>query len=385
MDGFYCFYLAARLEAEHLIRKLARRPRLLVAQRLRRLLHRADHRRGPTHQDLHVRRRLRQALRDHVARHEAHAARPLRRWVVQHVVHPELAVLRRQAVEILAQQDILLIHIRVDQIHLGAIPAVPAPQDRLDDLQHRRDACAARDHPDVPAHVRRVDHGALGALDAHRVADPERVDVLRDAAGGVRLNHEVEVAAVDVVGGDGRVGARDLLLLAGDERRERDVLADREAEDVGFRGEPEAVAVTHRQHPPIRSGRDTGNAHGGIVRRLPLLRQREILERVRIQHAASDAQLLRHLHRRSLSLVRCLLRCGARQARAAREDAVKGPYRCAANGEGQEVRLQDEGDTDEGEGGNEREDLVCEGRHGAVRRKREGEQDLKRANDSLPA
>jgi hypothetical protein len=61
-----------------------------------------------------------------------------------------------------------------------------------------------------------------------------------DVAGRVRFDEEVEIALV-FVRGDGSVGSDDFLGLAGDGSGEGDVLADREAEDVGGVGELEAV------------------------------------------------------------------------------------------------------------------------------------------------
>lgn len=69
-----------------------------------------------------------------------------------------------------------------------------------------------------------------------------------DVAGRVGLDHEVEVARVDV-GGDRGVGADDLFPLDGagfgvldvEGGGEGDVLADGEAEDVGWGGQREAV------------------------------------------------------------------------------------------------------------------------------------------------
>ena len=78
----------------------------------------------------------------------------------------------------------------------------------------------------MPDHVGGIYHGALGAADLHSLADHEGSDVLADVAGGVRLDEEVEEAAV-LVGGDRSIGADDFLAVDGGS--EGDVLTDGEA------------------------------------------------------------------------------------------------------------------------------------------------------------
>ena len=133
-------------------------------------------------------------------------------------------------------------------------------------MQHGRDASAAGDHADALAHVGRVDHGALGALDAHGVADLELRDVLADVALRVGFDHEVEVAWVLFVGGDGRVAADNLFAV--DYGGERHVLADGEADDVGGVGQAEAV-------------------DGDVVGGRGLLRQGEVLVDIGFEDLAS--------------------------------------------------------------------------------------------------
>jgi hypothetical protein len=103
----------------------------------------------------------------------------------------------------------------------------------------------------VPHHVGCVDHGALGAFDFDGLADDEARHVLADVASWVGFDEQVEVAG-DLVAGDGRVGTDDLLFLYGagvlgvgdgEDRGDRDVLPDWEAEDRGWCREGEAVAA----------------------------------------------------------------------------------------------------------------------------------------------
>lgn len=69
--------------------------------------------------------------------------------------------------------------------------------------------------------------------------------MLGDVAGGVGFDQKVEVAGL-VVAGDGSVRADNLFgggVWLGEHCRDRDVLADGEAEDGGWGGEGETIAV----------------------------------------------------------------------------------------------------------------------------------------------
>lgn len=148
-------------------------------------------------------------------------------------MYAEALVLGGQLVEVLAQEDVLLGDVGKDEVDLGAVARGAATDDGLDDLQHGGDARAAGDHAEVADHVGRVHEGALGALDADRLADPESGHVLGDVALRVRLDEEIEVARL-LVARDGRVRADNLLLGAVgllESGADRDVLADGEAED----------------------------------------------------------------------------------------------------------------------------------------------------------
>lgn len=73
------------------------------------------------------------------------------------------------------------------------------------------------------------------------MADFEARDIFGDVTGGVGLNQERELALV-IVGGDGCIGAYDLLAV--DVGSDGDVLADGEAEDVVCAGEIKAITVS---------------------------------------------------------------------------------------------------------------------------------------------
>ena len=111
---------------------------------------------------------------DHIRGTETDAAIPLLGRVVQHVIHPEPIILRRQFIQIIFHEDILEIDIGKYQIHLRRIPSPiprPTPHHRPYDLQHRRDACAARDHSEMSNKSGRVHHGAFRAFDFQGLSD----------------------------------------------------------------------------------------------------------------------------------------------------------------------------------------------------------------------
>lgn len=206
-----------RLEAKHHVLKLADRPGLVVSQGLCGLLHSADHGRWTADQDLDILCRCREMLLnnnvssvcspsllkdrtylDHVSSHESNATLPSFWRVVEHVVHIELGVLIRELIDVLLEQNILLVHIGEDQVDLRLIALVPAPHNSTHNLQHGRNARPAGDHAKASHHVRRVDHRALGALDAHGVSDLESSEMPTDVARRVRLDQQVKVARRDI-------------------------------------------------------------------------------------------------------------------------------------------------------------------------------------------
>jgi hypothetical protein len=234
--------MLASLEAEDLVVQLADGLGLFVAKALSSLLHCRNHGRGAANKNLDIASRRGKLLLDHIGRNEADAAVPLLGRVVEHVVDAELGVLGGERIEILFEQDILRVDVGEDEVHFGVVTLATAADDGLDDLQHGCDASATCDHAEVANHVGGVDHCALGALDAHCLTDLQTRDMLGDVSGGVRLDEEIKVAPV-FVRGDGRVRADNFLGLAFDGGAERDVLADGEAEDVGFAGKLESVAA----------------------------------------------------------------------------------------------------------------------------------------------
>jgi hypothetical protein len=186
-------------------------------------------------------------------------------------VDTEARVLASELVQVLLQKNILLVHVGEDEVNLGLVAGRSTSEDSLDDLQHRGDTSATSDHTEVPNHVGSVDHGTLGALDLHLVADVESCQVTADVAGRVALDEQVEVAGVDI-GGDGGVGTDDLLVGDGlglgvldvEVGGDGDVLANGQAEDAVRGGQGEAV-------------------DGGVVGEDGLFGEREFLEDGRVK------------------------------------------------------------------------------------------------------
>lgn len=120
--------------------------------------------------------------------------------------------------------------------------------------------------------------------------------MLGDVAGRVGLDEQVDVAAV-LVGRDGRVGADDFLGLTWESGRDRDVLADGKAEDVGWAREGEAVAASNwwlasndllflRPEDRILGPIEGMCIHGSVMRENSLLSEREFLESIGFEHLA---------------------------------------------------------------------------------------------------
>ena len=91
--------------------------------------------------------------------------------------------------------------------------------------------------------------------------------MLRDVASGVRFDEQVEVAVV-FVRGDGCVGADDFFGLVRERCGNGHVLADGEAEDVGWawKGKAVAAACQNLSHA-IKMASICGLLHGDIVRK----------------------------------------------------------------------------------------------------------------------
>jgi len=130
---------------------------------------------------------------------------------VEHKVDLELAVAGEGHVEeLVVQEDVVLGDIGKDKGH--ARPVVGVAQNRLDDLQDRSDPSATRDQTQGCSHVWTVKELSLGPAKLGPIAHAQGVQVARGIALGIGLDEELEVAQ-DVVEGDGRVAANDLLAV----------------------------------------------------------------------------------------------------------------------------------------------------------------------------
>ena len=277
---------ARGLETEDLVLELADGPGLGETKTLGRLLHGGNHRRGAADEDLHVAGRRRKLLLDHIGRDEANTPSPTLRGIVEDVMYTELGVTGGKRVEIGLEQDVVGVYVGEDEVDLGLVASGAAAVDGLDDLQHGSDTSSACNHAEVPDHVGCVDHGALGTLDLHLVADVEVCNMLGDVAGGVRLDQEIEETLV-VVGGGGGVGAHNFLGLAFDIGGEGDVLADGKTENVALLGEFEAVAIADTL--AAARGERMTDVHCRVVGEDRLLAQLELLESIRLEYLASTA------------------------------------------------------------------------------------------------
>lgn len=155
----------------------------------------------------------------------------------------EVLVLLGELVQLLRQKDVLWVDVGEDKVEFGGIlPTVPgsALDNSLDNLEHGRDAGAAGNHTNVTGHVGSIDHGTLGTTDLHGVANPEAREVFRDVALRIGFYEEIKVTGF-VVGRDRGVGSDDLLGLALDGGRERDMLANWKTKRVGGAWKGEAV------------------------------------------------------------------------------------------------------------------------------------------------
>lgn len=269
---------------------------------------------------------------DHVGSDEADAASPALRRVVEHVVNAEARILAGKLVQILSQENVVLVHVGEDQVNLSLVAGRSASENSLCNLQHGSDSSATSNHTKVPDHVGGVNHGALGALDLHLVADVEGCEVTADVAGGVALDEQVEVAGVDI-GGDGSVGADDLLV--GDNLGlgvldikvggEGNVLANGQAEDAVGRGQGEAV-------------------DGGVVGEDGLFGKREFLEDSRVKDLLLFCGIV--------VSVRCVGRRKGRRDLTVVEDLVATQSSGDCKGERQPLQLEGSGANNQNGRGN---------------------------------
>jgi hypothetical protein len=201
------------LEAEDLVIELGHWLGRLEAQRSGGFLHRADHGRRTTDENLHIlcgsrgpflcpsvhnahgTEKIRKYL-NHVGGNESNATRPALRRVIQYVVDAEVGVLLRELVQVLLQQNIFQVDVGKDQINLSLVLGVLG--DGSHDLEHGSDSSSSSNHAESANHVGSIDKLPLGATGTNGLTNPQIGDVLGDVTGGIRLDQEIEVAKVFV-------------------------------------------------------------------------------------------------------------------------------------------------------------------------------------------
>lgn len=166
---------------------------------------------------------------DHIRGNVSNTASPVLGRVVQHVVYTDIGVLSGKCIKVILEQNVLLCDVGENEVDLSLVTGSTATNDGTNNLKHRGDARATRDHAEVADHVGLVDEGTLRTLYADGLTNNEASHELGDISLRVALDQEVKVTWL-VVAGDGGVGTDNLLGLAvglGKEGADGDVLADR--------------------------------------------------------------------------------------------------------------------------------------------------------------
>jgi hypothetical protein len=134
-----------------------------------------------THQNLDIIRRFPEVFLDLLLRHETNSARPPRRRVVQHIVHPKPRwEPLDEIVQLLLEQNVLDIHVGVDQVQPCLVRGIF--EHGADDLQHGRYSGSARNHAQFATELGGVLELASGSFDLDFVAYLQEADVFRDVA-----------------------------------------------------------------------------------------------------------------------------------------------------------------------------------------------------------
>lgn len=175
-------------------------------------------------------------LLDDVGAHEASALCPALRWVVEHVINLEVVVLLRQLIQLFAENDVVWIHVGVNEGDLCLVFWIL--EDRTDDLETWCDSRSACNHAKGTDETGSVVHLAFGTLDFDRLMNLHLPEVFRDEAGRVRFDDEVKVSSIVV---RGRRCVRSSYLLAVNVACDCDVLADGKPENMILRRECESV------------------------------------------------------------------------------------------------------------------------------------------------
>ena len=115
-----------------------------------------------------------------------------------------------QFIQLRFEQDVFKPDVGVDERDFGLVLWVL--HDGTNNLQHGGDASATSDHSEVRNESRLILKLAFGAPDADRLTKSEERKVAGDVALLVGLDEQLEVASV-IIGGNGRIGAHDVLAV----------------------------------------------------------------------------------------------------------------------------------------------------------------------------
>lgn len=149
---------------------------------------------------------------------KANATIPLLGSIVEDIVNIEVWVVPGQCIQLILQQDILIIDICENQVHLGrVVSSIPrsAADDSFANLEHWSDASTASKHTNVSNHVGLVFHCTLWSPDIHHLPNLHACDIFGDISGRIRLDNEFKVA-LGVVRSDGGIRSYYRLLLSVD-------------------------------------------------------------------------------------------------------------------------------------------------------------------------
>ena len=155
---------------------------------------------------------------------------------------------------------------------------VGVAQDGLDDLQNGSDAGAARNHAHGACHIGAIQEFALGPAEFGPIANLQGGQVARGISLRISLDEQLKVAQ-DIVQGDGRVAADDLLAVP--ESTQLQVLQRRE--DGLEAGRTQAYLADGQIEAAILIGQlEAINA--GVVRDLALLKQLKLVPLLRVNY-----------------------------------------------------------------------------------------------------
>mmetsp|Transcript_2990 Transcript_2990/g.12096 ORF Transcript_2990/g.12096 Transcript_2990/m.12096 type:complete len:231 (+) Transcript_2990:245-937(+) len=192
---------------------------------------------------------------DHLFGNKSLAPLPPRGGTVEGIVQAKERVSLCEVLQPLLEEDVLLGLVRENHGDLSRVSLLTAFVNRADDLRHGRDSRPTSDHAyllvapaldfllhlDVKVAVAEVLEVSFRSLHLDRVlSDREAVQVATHLAAGVHLDDELHVALL-IVTASRRVGSHDHVVLLVVEHQ-RDVLPNRQPQDVVRRGQGEAKA-----------------------------------------------------------------------------------------------------------------------------------------------